>query len=194
MTPSSGAPEVLIINAGLGETSGNSHVLCGVARDELRRLEVECAVKSVAAVDEAQIQAARALVFVTGTYWSSWSSPMQAFLERMTPSEGTRVWLGKPAAVLVSAHQVGAFGVLCRLQGVLSVLGCDVPPMTGVVITRVAERVRRSHPEEAADVWGLPDVSIALHNLVEALRGTRAFRAWESDREHFRAVWLTEDS
>ncbi|HET9959465.1 MAG TPA: NAD(P)H-dependent oxidoreductase [Polyangiaceae bacterium] len=185
--------EVLILNAGLAQERGNSQVLCEFVQQELRGKGVACAVANVASIGPAQIAAARALVFVTGTYWSSWSSVLQAFLERMTETEGTSVWLGKPVVVLVSAHQVGAFSVLCRLQGVLCALGCSVPPMTGVVITRVGERVRLNHPDEATDVWGLPDVRIALHNLLEAVRGSRDFRAWNSDREHFEAVWLQAD-
>ena len=33
-------------------------------------------------------------VFATGTYWDSWGSPLQKFLEETTAFEGTSVWLG----------------------------------------------------------------------------------------------------
>jgi len=92
--------------------------------------------------------------------------------------------------VLRDAHQVGAQTVLWRRQGVLSSLGCLIPPMSGVVITRVGEALRSRAPEVCSDVWGLGDVGVALSNLAACLAEPRSFQAWAVDRDDYRARWL----
>lgn len=115
---------------------------------------------------------------------------LQQAFEELTPSEASEAWLGKPAAVLVTAHQVGAQSVLFRLQGVLVTFGCLVPPLSGVVISKVGEALRARAPELCSDVWGLEDVATALHNVLSAPFTPRAFRAWPVDRQHFGERWL----
>src|SRR5262245_2941418 len=131
---------VAIVNGGLAGVAGNSAVLCDRAARCLERagVEIERVVLAEARFDPAPIERAGALVIATGTYWSSWSSHLQRWLEDATPTEASSAWLGKPAAVIVSAHQVGASSVLARLQSVLIALGCGLPPMTGVVVTRAS--------------------------------------------------------
>ena len=85
------------------------------------------------------LRQANGIVFVTGTYWDSWGSPLQKFLEDLTPWECSDVWLGKPAAVVVSMQEVGGKAVLSRLQGVLSSLGCIIPPCSGMVYSHVGQ-------------------------------------------------------
>ena len=41
-----------------------------------------------------KVRAADAFLFVTGTYWGSWGSPLQRFLEVLTPLEATDAFLG----------------------------------------------------------------------------------------------------
>jgi NAD(P)H-dependent FMN reductase len=185
---------ILIVNAGLAGAEGNSQIVAARCVQLLERWGAAhellvLAEASTAAVRSALGRAER-LVFISGTYWGGFSSLLQRLIEELTDTEGSELWLGKPAAVFVSAHQVGAQSVLWRLQGLLVALGCSIPPMSGVVITRVGEELRKRAPELCQDVWGLEDVETALANLraVPSQRG--GYRAWPVDREHFAERWL----
>jgi NAD(P)H-dependent FMN reductase len=185
---------VLIVNAGLAANRGNSQVVAEHCRSVLGALGV--AHESVLLKDavpgsvRAAIARAERLVFVSGTYWGGFSSLLQQLFEELTPTEATELWLGKPASVLVTAHQVGAQSVLFRLQGVLSTFGCLIAPMSGVVISKLGEALRARAPELCDDVWGLDDVATALHNLLAAPFTPTKFRAWPVDREHYAELWL----
>lgn len=185
---------ILALDGSLGGDHGNSSVLLDAATELLRsEATVERATLARApgfVAHRAALAAADAIVVATGTYWDSWSSPLQQFLEQATPSEGTELWLGKPAAVLVTAHSVGGKGVLSRLQGVLSTFGAQIPPMGGLVITRVGELARGHGGPDCEDIWGLSDVEVVCHNLVACARGSRAFRAWTVDRGDPGRRWL----
>ena len=186
---------VLAIQAGLGGDGGNSAVLLDRALDLLRpHAEVERASLVDApgfATHRAALERAEALVISTGTYWDSWSSALQRFLEEATESEGTPLWLGKPVAIVVTAHSVGGKGVLSRLQGVLSTFGAQIPPMGGLVVTLASERARE-HAQDGSsdDLWSPDDLEVVCHNLLECARGTRAFRAWEVDRGDPARRWI----
>lgn len=186
----------LIINAGLSGAEGNSQVVAEHCQQVLRERAVTqeaLVLRDVATGDvEAALRRAERLVIISGTYWGGFSSLLQRLLEELTSTEGTDLWLGKPAAVLVSAHQVGAQTVLWRLQGVLVTLGCLIPPMSGVVITRTGEALRRLAPEQSGDVWGLDDVATALANLLATPYSRSAYEAWPVDRDNFRERWLGE--
>ena len=110
--------------------------------------------------------------------------------DELTPTEASELWLGKPAAVFVTAHQVGAQSVLFRLQGVLGTFGCLLPPLSGVVISKVGEALRARAPELCDDVWGLEDIDTAIHNLLVSSYAPSSFRAWPVDRVHFAERWL----
>ena len=185
---------VLIVNAGLAATRGNSQVVTEYCRELLGGLGVahESVVLKDAAPGSVQAAIARAerLVFVSGTYWGGFSSLLQQLFEELTPTEASELWLGKPASVLVTAHQVGAQSVLFRLQGILSTFGCSIAPMSGVVISKLGEALRSRAPELCTDVWGLEDVATALHNLLGAAFTPEKFRAWPVDREHYAERWL----
>ena len=185
---------VLILNAGLAGKRGNSAVVAEHCGQLLGALNVahESVVLKDAAPGAARAAIARAerLVFVSGTYWGGFSSLLQQLFEELTPTEASELWLGKPASVLVTAHQVGAQSVLFRLQGVLSTFGCLVAPMSGVVISKLGEALRSRAPELCDDVWGVEDVATALHNLLAAAFTPAKFRAWPVDREHYAERWL----
>jgi len=185
---------VVILNAGLGGGHGNCHVVaehCSSWLTQRQKTSEMIVLRDAPPGDvPAALERAERLVIVTGTYWGGFSSLLQQLFEELTPTEGSELWLGKPAAVLVTAHQVGAQSVLFRLQGLLATLGCLVPPMSGVVITKVGEALRARAPELCEDVWGMSDVAVALHNLLAAPLAPRAFRAWPVDREHFTERWL----
>lgn len=186
------APSVLAINGALGGRDGNTAAL--LARMS-RAFGDRATVAAISLEDapgfrahEAALAAADAVVVGTGTYWDSWSSGLQRFLEEATPTEGSALWLGKPAAVLVTAHSVGGKGVLSRLQGVLSTFGCVIPPMSGVVIELATQAALAAG--DAPDFWRPDDLDVVAHNVLTSLAGTRAYRAWEVDRGDPTRRWL----
>ena len=199
-----------MLDGSLGAPAGNTSRILQILERELREagaseirrivLRESWGEASVRAQDEtplferlrAEIAACDALVFATGTYWDGWGSPLQRFFETMTPLEGRSEWLGKPAAAVVTMHSVGGKGILSRLQGVLCTLGLLIPPMSGVVVG-LAARLALGAPggaEFAEDFWTEGDLAILAHNLCEAARGGRSWKAWGVDREDPARVWF----
>lgn len=140
------------------------------------------------------IQKASGFIFVTGTYWDSWGSPLQKYLEEMTDLEGTPAYLGKPAAVVILNHSVGGKSVLSRLQGVLVTLGCMIPPMSGMVYglntdlaLKNSGKAKSSHQD---DFWSLDDLQLILENLVRSLKIEVVWAQWPVDRKNFKKLWL----
>lgn len=212
-------PHLLLLNASLAGDAGNTAVLLARARRLLsRRATVENVTlanvespsrqsSAGATADQlhSSLQRADGFLIGTGTHWDSWSSVLQKFLEDATPHEGTALWLGKPAAVVVSEHSVGGKGVLSRLQGVLVTLGCTLPPMSGLVLSRAALLAAHHAPDPAAtsDFWCEADLRVVCHNLAEAARCSLPsapgsahaahprWRTWPVDRRDFSLRWLT---
>lgn len=193
------APRVLLLDASLSGPGGNCSALLDLlaahlgAGADLERVALAGPDgKDFASLGEV-LRHADGFVIATGTHWDSWSSPLQKFLEDATPAEASALWLGKPAAVLVTEHSTGGKALLSRLQGVLVTLGCALPPFSGLVISKAAQLARRHAPEAAAteDFWSTDDLEVVAHNLLAALRqGRTAWRAWPVDRENFRERWL----
>lgn len=185
---------VLVLNAGLAGRGGNSQVVSErcLALLAARGVEAELVVLRDASLQavSSSLRSAERLVVVSGTYWGGFSSLLQQLFEQLTPTETSELWLGKPAAVLVTEHQVGAQAVLSRLQHVLVTFGCLLPPLSGVIISKLGEALRERAPELCEDVWGLEDVATALHNLLAAPFLLAGYRAWPVDREHFAERWL----
>jgi hypothetical protein len=186
---------VVLINAALGGASGNTAVYFkALARILAREALVTEAVLADGLTFEAlkpEIEAANAIVFGTGTHWDSWSSWLQRFLEEATPSEGTRLWLGKPVACVVTEHSVGGKDVLARLQGVLSTYGCLVPPMSGIVLSRVAQIAGRADPQASQDFWCPDDLKVVARNLLVAAKITAKadWKTWPVDGVDFDERW-----
>lgn len=129
-------------------------------------------------------------LFTTGTYWDSWGSPLQQWLEKMTPYEGTSYFLNKPAAVVVLMHSVGGKGILSRLQGVLNTLGCVLPPMTGLVYSLVSDLALKSKSSHVEDFWSLEDLSIIFENLLQYAGLGLQVKAWPVDKQNPKRSWL----
>ena len=192
---------ITLVNGSLGGEGGNTGTLLVPLlhrlRTEVRVEELHLAVDARAIEELAPLLArSDGFVFATGTYWDSWGSPLQRFLERTTPLEAGPTWLGKPAAVVVTMHSVGGKGVLSRLQGVLSTLGLSIPPMSGLVMS-LATELALDHPaavDEVADLWSREDLDVVAHNLLEAVRNGRAFRAWPVSRADASRRWARERS
>jgi len=131
-------------------------------------------------------------IFVTGTYWDSWGSPLQKFLEDITHLEGTQAFLGKPCSVFVLNHSVGGKAVLSKLQGVLSTLGCMIPPMSGMVYSLVNDLIiRKVKTKFADDLWSYNDIPVIVHNLEKAMKlDIKMWKSWAIDRNNFEKNWI----
>ena len=183
--------KLAVVVAGLGGLEGNGERL-------LHHVSLEAFDASLCVLaqrphfhqHEAVLREADAFLFITGTYWDSWSSYLQRLLEEATPSEATAMWLGKPAAVWVTAHSVGGKGVLSRLQGVLSTFGVLIPPMTGIVVTKASDLAARHAPEASEDFFTYRDLEVSLYNLAQALAPKAAYRAWDVERGDPMQRWV----
>ena len=182
-------PTVLVINGSLGRDLGNTaavlELLIGHFNGDCNVEVLHLATPNSATESlERSLRGADAFVFATGTYWDSWGSPLQQFFEQTTQWEGSDIWLGKPAAVIVTMHSVGGKGVLSRIQGVLSSLGCLIPPMTGLPYSLACHIALAQTTTQlpADEFWQLDDCAAVAHNLLEAVRGGRNWKVWAVDR------------
>lgn len=183
---------ILILNGSIHGNKGN----CGVIIQDLRRQRkdvqwdvVPLAKSKFNQALRKKIQNADAILFFTGTYWDSWGSPLQKFLEDATVLEGQEEVLGKPAGVCVLMHSVGGKSVLSRLQGVLSSMGCMIPPMSGMTYALSSKLASDSKSPQAEDFWCLEDLEVIIDNLILASTEQIAWKTWPVDRQNFRKVW-----
>lgn len=127
------------------------------------------------------MRAADAFLVATGTYWGSWGSPLQRFLEVVTPLEASDAFLGKPVCCIVTMDSAGGVDVGTRLLGAFALLGCQVPPFPLVVLSRTATAVDGQPGFE--DVWQERDLEVLVHNLKAAAATDRShYRAWSVDK------------
>lgn len=181
--------KVLIINGSLNGSEGNTGKVVDAVRTTLEK-RCEVITYTLASPQTGPSRAALwlaldgadGIVFATGTYWDSWGSPLQQFLEEASELEGSPSWLGKPTSVIVTEHSCGGKGVLSRLQGVLSTFGVLIPPMSGMVYSMASHMALREPKQHLHDdLWCMEDVTIVCHNLVEAIHGGNDWKAWEID-------------
>jgi chromate reductase len=138
----------------------------------------------------AKIAKADAVLFLTGTYWDSWGSPLQKFLEDATELEADPRILGKPAGVCVLMHSVGGKEILSRLQGVLSSMGFLIPPMSGMAYSLSGQLALKGRNKHAQDFWCLEDLGTIVENLKLAAESKTAWEVWPVDRKNFRQKWV----
>lgn len=185
---------ILIINGSLGGEKGNTSVLIDIAQKKLSQqmCNVECIhLENFHGNIENKLHWASGFIFTTGTYWDSWGSPLQKFLETTTVFEGSDKLLGKPAAVMISMHSVGGKEVLSRLQGVLNSQGLAIPPMTGLVYSLATHlALTETQSSFKDDFWCLDDVSVVIHNLLTYLNKKNNFLAWPVDHQDPKRRWL----
>ncbi|MEO8903298.1 MAG: NAD(P)H-dependent oxidoreductase [Polyangiaceae bacterium] len=161
---------LLLLNGSLRGSAGNSASLLQRAAESLdsawqaEALPLAEYTDTIEALVE-RLRAADAILIGTGVYWGSWGSPLQRFLEVMTAYELSPCFLGKPAGAVVSADSVGGLDVAQRLLGAFSLLGCVVPPLSTVVVSRVANAATRADPEANDDVWQSEDLAVVVQNL-----------------------------
>ncbi len=164
---------LLLLNGSLRGAAGNSATLlqsAGAALDDswdsdtLSLAEYSGSVESLAA----RLAQADAFLIGSGVYWGSWGSPLQRFLEVMSAYELSSCFLGKPVGAVISADSVGGLDVAQRLLGAFSLLGCLVPPLSTVVVSRVGAAATAADPQSNHDVWQADDLRVVVRNLSTA--------------------------
>lgn len=181
-------PRLAIVDGSLRPGNGNTaraldrvagSLGAGVVVDRIELGTYRGSVKEMAA----RLRAAQGFLFGSGTYWSSWGSPLQRFLEVMTPFEATDVFAFKPASVVVTMDATGGAEVAARLSSTLACLGCVVPPFGWMALSRVAAELEARDAEATRDVWGAGDLHVLGENLLAAIHHAAlapagAYRAW----------------
>ena len=191
--------KVLIIDGSIGGASGNSQQIVELTIDLLKKYKVQVDQIHLKEIPELKLEWIReklnwadGFIFSSGTYWDSWSSWLQKFLEVATEFEGTNVLLGKPAAVFITMHSVGGKEVLSRLQGVLNTMGIAIPPMSGMVYSLATHLALKDDTLDfGADFWSLEDCKIIVHNFMTYLEGDKTYQAWPVDRKDPTRKWLS---
>lgn len=191
--------KILILNGSLGAHAGNTQLLIEHIEKKIKTYDGETEIvhlneflekKLTLAELKIKLTNADGFIFTSGTYWDSWGSPMQYFLEATTEFEGTSLFLGKPAAVMITMHSVGGKGVLSRLQGVLNTQGILIPPMTGIVYSLAGKIALETQSSFSDDFWGLEDLEVVAHNLMTFINNKHSYKAWAVDREDPKRVWI----
>lgn len=190
---------ILILNGSLGASTGNTEFLIEHIQTKIKNHHATSEVvhlkelmeKNLSLNDlKTKLAQADGFVFTSGTYWDSWGSPMQYFLEAATEFEGTNLFLGKPAAVMITMHSVGGKGVLSRMQGVLNTIGIMIPPMSGIVYSLAGKLALETDSAFADDFWGLDDLDAIAHNLMTCLNNEHNYKPWAVDRDDPKRVWV----
>lgn len=189
--------KILILNGSLGANTGNTEFLLERLQKNLPHSEVihlkDLLEKTInLSAIKTKLESADGFVFTSGTYWDSWGSPMQYFLEAATEFEASDIFMGKPAAVMITMHSVGGKGVLSRLQGVLNTLGMMIPPMSGIVYSLAGQLALETQSSFAEDFWSLEDVDIIAHNLLTALNVRTSYKPWPVDHKDPKRLWVKE--
>lgn len=189
--------KILILNGSLGGNSGNTEFLLERLQKKIPSSEIvhlkDLLEKKIDIKDlKIKLQQADGFVFTSGTYWDSWGSPMQYFLEAATEFEASDIFMGKPAAVMITMHSVGGKGVLSRLQGVLNTLGMMIPPMSGIVYSLAGQLALETESSFAEDFWSLEDVDIIAHNLMTAINKETTYKQWPVDHKDPKRLWVKE--
>lgn len=187
-------PTILFVNGSLGGSSGNTAELLAIGEEYLagRAHVTHLELARQPSLDRVLAACGRAdgFLFATGTYWDSWGSPMQLFLEQTAHTEGEDVWLGKPLGVVVTAHAVGAKGIVSRLFGVLNVYGMQIPPFAGIAYT-FSNEVALPHANDHLrnELWKADDVQVVCHNVLEMASGGRQWMHWPSNSGMYGEKW-----
>ncbi|MEN0058076.1 MAG: NAD(P)H-dependent oxidoreductase [Bdellovibrio sp.] len=186
--------KVLILNGSPQGKRGNCSLLIqswqGLLKPLCRTRVVHLATEPYGNSLKKKITEADAVVWVTGTYWDSWGSPLQELLEKMTALEASPALMGKPAAVFVLMHSVGGKGVLSRLQGVLSTMGFLIPPMSGMVYSLVSDIALKSRSSHRKDFWQREDAEFIFSNLLKACEMKASWTLWPVDQKDPKRTWL----
>lgn len=186
--------KILILNGSPSGEKGNCAVwILALSRILKTKADVDVvhlARRSYSARLRSQIEKAEGVIFVSGTYWDSWGSPLQKLLEDMTDLEASEALVGKPAAVFILMHSVGGKSVLSRLQGVLSTMGFLIPPMSGMVYSLVSDIALKNKTSHAKDFWQKEDAELILENFLKACDLKVLWTTWPVDKKNPKRKWL----
>lgn len=184
---------ILILNGSVHGDAGNCGIIIQEIRQRYKHIHwdlINLSKTKFSAGLVKKIQKSDAILCLTGTYWDSWGSPLQRFLEEATDLEARPEILGKPAGVCVLMHSVGGKSVLSRLQGVFSSLGFLIPPMSGMTYSLSGQLALKTKNMNAKDFWCLEDLEIIVENLSIAAQKKMPWRTWPIDRKNFRKNWV----
>lgn len=188
--------KILIINGALGGDTGNSNVVIAEVKNVLSKNhqvemnEIFLNQNNYQNDLKYNLEWADGFIFTSGTYWDSWGSPMQAFLENCTEFEGGTALFKKPASVIITMHSVGGKEVLSRLQGVLNTMGLMIPPMSGMVYALSTHLALMNQTSFAFDFWSMDDIEIIVHNLLTAINQKNDYQTWNVDKKDPKRRWL----
>ena len=176
---------IAILDGSLHGKGGNTH---GVIEEVLKGLEPLFDIDYIELKDvidisslETRLHEAHGFVVASGTYWQSWGSPMQRFLEGATKWEATDIFMGKPICTIITMHSMGGVEVMSRLQAVFNLLGAFAPPLTSIVHSHVNQLAVETD-SSSLDIWDLRYVPTVAHNFKVALFGGREFKSWDVDQ------------
>lgn len=190
---------ILILNGSLGAKDGNTQEVIKTLEMKLQSKKATTSTihlkdfldKKISMNDiKKELEKCHAFVFTSGTYWDSWGSPMQYFLEAATEFEASDLFMGKPAAVVITMHSVGGKGILSRLQGVLNTLGMMIPPMSGMVYSLAGKLAEDHETSFADDFWSFEDLETVTSNLTQALMPSPKYQAWPVDHKDPKRIWI----
>jgi NAD(P)H-dependent FMN reductase len=165
--------QLLLLNGSVRGSTGNTARLLAHAAellpsgwqgDTLSLAEYSGSVEAL--VD--RLLAADALLLGSGVYWGSWGSPLQRFLEIISAFELSPCFMGKPVGAALSVDSVGGLDIAQRLLGAFSLMGCVVPPLSTLVLSRVGTAATRADPVGNDDVWQIADLDVVVQNLILA--------------------------
>lgn len=189
--------KILILNGSINGQEGNTSTLLDHCSQILQNLHINFEVLHLHDYHHSfkeKMKLADGFIFATGTYWDSWGSPMQKFLEEITDLEAEQEILFKPASVIVTMHAFGGKSVLSRLQGVLNTMGMIIPPMSGMVYALSTQQAMAQDDHFAKDFWSIEDLEIVLHNLVTTTKKEYQFKPWPVDKKDPKRLWLKTEN
>ncbi|MBO9564766.1 MAG: NAD(P)H-dependent oxidoreductase [Niastella sp.] len=180
---------ILLINGSIRGELGNAGAIVQQAASYLKQkhnvsssiLTLSQLKSSIAGVYDL-LNSSSGFFVTTGTYWNSWGSPLQRFLEVMTAFENAPALFGKPVSCAITMDSVGGTDVAARLHFAFAGLGCWSPPCSTIVLSRTGQEAiaasvgKEDDPNE--DVWRLSDLEVVLDNLVTATQIKPDWKCW----------------
>lgn len=191
--------KILIINGSangqLGQSAAISHAIIDQLSNNIEFRHLVLRDQQEMSIWKDQLAWAEGFIFITGTYWDSWGSPLQFFLEQTTEWEVSKLWLGKPAGVIVTMHSVGGKAILSRLQGVLNTLGMIIPPLCGLVYSLNTHLIDKES-DHYDDFWHLEEIPLIVNNVAKQIEINHQvkieWQTWDVDRADVKRPWLDE--
>lgn len=198
--------KLLVINGSLGGKTGNTFSIFSAQLDIYlqKNKDVKCTI--IHLCDDQKNFASPlfwkknllkhdAIFVMTGTYWDSWSSHLQRFLETTTSLECDECFFGKPIGALVSMHSVGGKEVLSRLLGVFSTQGYLIAPQTSLVIslaTEMAIKIEKDLRKKnfSDDFWNQNEIPEILQRLMAYSASLpKEVKPWAVDKKDPKRQW-----